>query len=88
MLGVYVDKLFAQGFQLSHRNRGIVDKGPRLARRENLAPQDALAFVVVEFVLVEEVAQMIRRNVEHPLDYGLLVAVPQRFQVGPLTEYQ
>ena len=83
-----VDEHAAQGFELGHGSRRVVDEGAALARGGDFAAQDALVAVEFQVVAAEEFLHAVGAEVEEGLNDALGRPVFDGFAVGALSEEQ
>jgi hypothetical protein len=73
--------------QSLQRHRCVVDKSPRLARRADFTPQNALRIIVQVFRL-KNILKLVVFDIELPFNHALALGVEEHSRVGPVAEQQ
>ena len=86
MLGVYIHQTFAQFLQQGELYGCIVNESATLACRGEFTTDNAVALLVFDIVVAEEVLHVVAREVELGLNDALVGALLDGLQVGALTQ--
>ena len=88
VLGMYVEELFTQFFQLRQRGRGVVDEGTRLTHRGEFTTDDALCTIEIEVILLKERFQSVLGEVERGFHHTAFGVCLDGTGVGTLSQQQ
>ena len=85
MLAVDVHQMLAQFLEHRERHRTVVDERAALARRGELAADDAVIGIIVDVIVLEESLHVVARQVEVGFYHTFLLRLLDDLGVGPLT---